>query len=412
MTSQPDPAERADWEAVLRNIDTERRRLDEAEALADELLGGGDPVMAADQASPSTVHSDFDALSRDNDALRVARGWTDVDLMSALGPDEIARYEVWEATLRLPWTHADIAAVGFAGLVGVLASVFDDQLDAAVLDGLGRLKELPLLKGWESAGKGLPIDYTGPDFGGPDHRFRSAGHDLGRPIAALKQIIDGQFRGVTWADGTRTLFETAPGAYNGHAVGEALVLWMKHLAADFVTTKSLPMPFSTFLYEMPDHQLRKFSHDLYGGVHRGAEQHAGLNMRSGLLTPAISLITTEVIIRSFVQGRAWHATRSLSLSAPEKRVQMEMLLAGHSFTAAGSISNAVIMGFVGEGPIAVRHVNVPVLMRLGKLALEARKAAKERARLAPPAWHELAYRGDAFTRVEAEELERLLTLAA
>lgn len=96
---------------------------------------------------------------------------------------------------------SDLVAVGFAGVVGMGATWFDMRVDAVVRQQLDRLKKTDVLSGWESDGRGLSIDYTGPCFGGPAHRVRSAGHDLGRPLQALRQLRDGEFRGVRWVAG-------------------------------------------------------------------------------------------------------------------------------------------------------------------------------------------------------------------
>jgi hypothetical protein len=80
-----------------------------------------------------------------------------------------------------------------------------------------------------------------------DHRVRSSGHDLGRPIAALRQIRDGVFTGVRWDNGAGPQ-DPYPRYVPARSVSEALVLWAKHLAADAVTPISLPLPGFSRLY--------------------------------------------------------------------------------------------------------------------------------------------------------------------
>ncbi|WP_213571507.1 hypothetical protein [Rhodococcus sp. USK13] len=91
------------------------------------------------------------------------------------------------------------------------------------------------------------------------------------------------------------------------SLAEALVLWAQHLAADLVTPMSLPMPGSSWLYELDNRALRTFAHEVYLGTSAGN----GLNVRSGILTPSLSVVTTEVILCTHV-----HARRPRSPEAP------------------------------------------------------------------------------------------------
>lgn len=77
-------------------------------------------------------------------------------------------------------------------------------------------------------------------------------------------------------------------------------MWAQHLAADLVTPMSLPMPGSSWLYELDNRALRTFAHE----VHLGTSAGNGLNVRSGTLTPSLSVITTEIILRTHVHARA------------------------------------------------------------------------------------------------------------
>ncbi len=71
-------------------------------------------------------------------------------------------------------------AVGFAGMVGMAATWFDSTIDRAVRDRLNDLKDTELVKGWECDVRRMPIDYTGPGFGG--------------------RLIESALPGTTWAD--------------------------------------------------------------------------------------------------------------------------------------------------------------------------------------------------------------------
>lgn len=370
-----------------RNLDAAHRSLAEAEGVLRSVLAGEDPdltnLRAIAGASPQLR---YEELTESNDELRESLGWGTADLDALLTEKQRKELNDWRAAKRLDWGRDDLVAVGLAGAIGILATVIDTQVDAGVRDGLQQLRETDLLQGWETDAKGMPIDYTGPNFGGPDHRVRSSGHDLGRILSALRQIRDGQFRGVVWSDGERTTFTTSPGQYTPvDALGEALILWGKHLAADFLTPMSLPMPGWTWLYELPDREVRKFAHTAY----RGSVLGQGVNARSGLVTPMLSYLSTETIIRTHVHARAYRATGSWSLTPAEVALQNELLLAGHAIVGAACLGHAFSSLILGEGSFAIRHLNVPVLIRIAALALKVQMDAKERSSLKPPTWDEL-----------------------
>lgn len=370
-----------------RNLDAADRSLTEAEKVLGELLAGENPdTTALRTIAGAPAQQGYDELTVHNDQLRDGLGWDAPDLDARLTDAQREELAAWRAAERLSWGRDDILVVGLAGAVGILASVFDTQVDAAVRDGLGRLKDTGLLRGWENDAKRMPIDYTGPKFGGPGHRVRSAGHDIGRPLSALRQIRDGQFRGIVWEDGVRRVFTTAPGEYAPVGpFGEALTLWTKHLFADFVTPLSLPLPGWTWLYELPARDLRKFSHDVYMGPGMGD----GVNMRSSLLTPMLSFLSTEAIVRAHLHSKVYRATGSPKLRPAQASLMHELLLAGHSLVGAGCLGHALLAGLAGEGPLALRHVNLPVLMRIGWLAAKVRADARSRAELAPRNWEQL-----------------------
>lgn len=118
------------------------------------------------------------------------------DLNDLIDPVAAVQLEKWRQSERIPREPGDLAAVGTAGFVGALANLYDSQVDTAVLGGLSWLKKTDFLQRWERDAARLPIDYTGPNFGGPAHRVRSAGHDIGRFFEALNQIRSGTFRAL------------------------------------------------------------------------------------------------------------------------------------------------------------------------------------------------------------------------
>lgn len=367
-------------ESIQRNLDTQHRRLAEVEAQLDRLLAGDltSPYPATAVVTPQS----YDELTVSNDAVRAERGWSNVDLDDALTPYQREQFAAWQARQRVPWASEDVTAVGFAGMVGMAATWFDSTLDKEVRDRLKELKATELVKGWERDARRMPIDYTGPGFGGPAHRVRSAGHDLGRPLEALRQVRDGQFRGIRWAAGVRTDVSTDVGEPVA-TIGEALTLWGKHLVADVVTPMSLPLPWWTLLYERPERDVRKFAHDAYSGSAFGE----GLNVRSGLLTPTLAVLTTEAILRTHVHGRALMVSGSSRLDPSQQALRTELLLAGHSLVGAACLGKTITGALVTSTKVmAVRHVNLPVLLRIGMLAVQVLRDIHGRRSPAAPDW--------------------------
>lgn len=273
--------------------------------------------------------------------------------------------------------------------MGALANLYDTQVDAAVLEGLAWLKKSDLVTRWEQDAKGMPIDYMGSKFGGPGHRGLSAGHDIGRFFNALNQVRTGTFEGTYWEYGERfvRLSTTTPSGtpYPDVEWHLALAQLLKHWVADFVTPMSLPLPGWTLLRDMPDRELRIFGQEAYAGDHRGS----GLNLRSGLFTPGLGMVTAEIIIRTHTHLDAYRETGSPRLVPANAAKQTEMLLAAHAAAGAISLSKTAAAAVAGETVVAVRHLNVPVLMRVGMLALKVRSDAASRAATQTPTWSQL-----------------------
>ncbi|MGY1825961.1 hypothetical protein [Blastococcus sp. SYSU DS0541] len=375
----------------IANLDAVTKDLVDIEALASAALRDDpiDPTAVARLAAAPTALT-YDALTEYNAERRRAEAWGEAETADILDPIALAQLDGWQQAQRLPWERSDLVVVGVAGLVGALANLFDTQIDATVLDGLSYLKESDLLQQWEKDAARLPIDHTGPNFGGPAHRVRSAGHDIGRFFTALNQIRTGTFEGIRWEDGRRIVEQvtTTPSGLPFAQASEphlAVALLLKHWAADFVTPMSLPLPGWSLLYEMPNRDLRKFAHDAYAGSNSGD----GLNLRSGLLSPGLGMVATEVIVRTHTHLAAYRESGSPRLGKPAAAKRNEMLLAAHAAAGAVSLSKTAAVAVAGEGVMAVRHLNLPVLMRVGMLALKVRSDAAFRAAAGAPSWGEL-----------------------
>lgn len=155
---------------------------------------------------------------------------------------------------------------------------------------------------------------------------------------------------------------------------------------------SLPLPGFSQLYNLGDRDLRKFAHNAYeGGLAGGAADKASaLNIRSGLMTPGLAVLSTEAIIRTHVHGRAWNRTGSSKLTGAEHSQRNELLLAGHALVGAASLGKVAARSMLADvGPLAIRHLNVPVLLRVGMLSIQVVGDGHRRRTSAAPSWEEL-----------------------
>lgn len=91
------------------------------------------------------------------------------------------------------------------------------------------------------------------------------------------------------------------------------------------------------------------------------------------------MVTTEVIIRTHTHLAFYAETGSFQLPTANSAKRSEMLLAAHAAAGAVSLSKTAVAAAAGETAVAVRHLNVPVLMRIGMLALTVRSDAATRA---------------------------------
>ncbi|GAB3250323.1 hypothetical protein [Arthrobacter pigmenti] len=398
-----DNDDRADWHVpidadLVGNLDALIRDLDDIEATATAALS--DQPMdrsTAQRLASAPKRLTYGELTTYNQERRKVQAWGEAEIADILDPVALKHLDKWRNAQRIPWERSDLIVVSVAGLLGALATLYDTQIDTAVLEGLSWLKKSNLLSQWERDTARLSIDYTGPKFGGPAHRVRSAGHDIGRFFNALNQVRTGTFEGTWWEDGQRVVEQVAttrsgmPFA-NAPEAHLALALLLKHWAADFVTPMSLPLPGWTLLYEMPDRDLRKFAHDAYAGTNTGD----GLNLRSGLLSPGLGMVTTEVIIRTHTHLSAYRKTGTPRLATAAAAKRTEMLLAAHAVAGAVSLSKTAAAAAAGESLVAARHLHIPALLRIGILSLTVRSDAADRAAVGAPPWQQLL-EGEAAT---------------
>ncbi|MDJ0441636.1 hypothetical protein [Rhodococcus qingshengii] len=355
---------------IERNLDTQSRRLREIEDLVRATLDDQEPTV---QLSRGPRHQTYDELTTFNDELRARRDWTEVDLDAALTERQRQAWELWQQKHRLSWSTSDLVAVGAVGVVGMLCTWFDATIDHSIRDRLKPLMSSDIVKGWEKAGKRLPIDHMGPGFGGRAHRIKSAGHDLARPIEAIKQIMASEFRGTAWHSGEAIQVIVGDKFQPVDSAAEAALRLAQHLLADVITPMSLPIPGMSFLYESDSKALRDFALHAYNGLSAGN----GWNVRNGIAMPTMTVLVTEILIRTYVHLGVYQQTGTARLNLPQSRRRNELLLASHSLVSAISLGKvaAQITAHYYSGnyvraihPSHIRHANIPALLRAGALA--------------------------------------------
>ncbi|WLP92879.1 hypothetical protein [Gordonia sp. NB41Y] len=377
---------------VERNLDTQARRLMDLEAVIEQALT---EETVGQTIAPAPQHQTYEQLTEFNDEFRAEQGWTSVELEETLTDSQRDALEKWRRRHRLQWSTVDLAMLGAVGLVGALSAWLDSETDSKVLALGTHLKDLDRVRGWEQAGARLPIDYMERGFGGPAHRIKSSGHDLARILDSLKQIRDGEFRGIAWLpDGV------GMGVKDGRYAGteswfEAAGLLAKHLGADIVTPMGLPIPGMSYLANCKNKALRDFARDSYSGMRPGE----GWNLRSGLLTPGLAVTATELIVRTHVHGMAMLQTGSPRLDEREAGKRSELLLAAHTLVSAMSVGKVsfVVGGHLAMGnrrdafrPQHIRHLNIPALLRAGTLAVTVTRNEVLRRRIPRAAsWDQL-----------------------
>lgn len=357
-------------EDIERNLDTQSRRLDDIEDLIRATLDDQEPAV---QLTRGSHRQTYDELTTFNDHVRTQREWTEIDLDSALTEQQRQAWELWQHKHRLVWSTSDLVTVGAVGVIGMLCTWFDASIDRTIRDRLKPLISSDIVSGWEKAGKQLPIDYMGPDFGGRAHRIKSAGHDLARPIEAIRQIMKGEIRGTVWQADGATRVAVGGNFRQVDSWAEAALRLAQHLLADVITPMSLPIPGMSFLYESDSEALRDFALHAYSGLEAGS----GWSVRNGIVTPGMTVLVTEILVRTYVHLDIYQQTGTARLDPPQTRRRNELLLASHSLISAISLGKvaAQMTAHYYSGnyvravhPSHIRHANIPAFLRAGALA--------------------------------------------
>jgi len=87
-----------------------------------------------------------------------------------------------------------------------------------------------------------------------------------------------------------------------------------------------------------------------------------------------------------VHGRALVVSGSAKLDPSQEALRTELLLAGHSLVGAACLGKTITRWLVTPPAVAVRHVNLPVLLRIGMLAVQVLRDAYGRRSSAALDW--------------------------
>lgn len=374
------------------NLKAQHEQLRELERRVAQLKAAslGDADVRGLEALEPLRPEGYEELSRANREYLESRDRAHLALEDMLEPEQLRLLQLESDRLR--WDTSDYITVGLCALLGGAALLLQGAIDQAVLEATGMMERTELIERWKTETTNLPIDYQGQGAGGAGHRVTSAGHDPGRPVAAIQQIMQGRYEGTAWSAFAGKISPTALGTPYGtpfDAVTDprlAAGLWVKHLLTDIVTVSSLPLPGWTALYESaPTGDLAEFFKDMYWS--NGAP---GWNVRTLGVTKMVPLVIVEVGIRSKLAWDTYQQRGTLRLEALEKDKRDEMLLAASGVLALMSVGRVAFECFTTSSPLGLRALNPPLVLRAAHLGVRVVKAHRQQSASDVPSWSELA----------------------
>jgi len=225
-----------------------------------------------------------------------------------------------------------------AALLGILGGVAD-----VVIGKPGGYSE-PKMK-WAKAYdfKKSPIDYQG-DLGAPvgDHRLYSNGHDLCRYGQTVKEVCQGQYSGWLPKGGESSAFI---GDFPSLDPTQAMLHIAVHLYKDFWTSRSLPIPGTSYLPGIFEDKVPDIIRDSY---------RDGLNLRT-LTGQAVSVAICEIGVRVHLYARK-HFSENYEFAESKKT---RMLMISHSIALAINIGKVVIT----KNPVYLNKFQIIALLK-------------------------------------------------
>lgn len=126
------------------------------------------------------------------------------------------------------------------------------------------------------------------------------------------------------------------------------------------------------------------------------------------MAQTLPVLAIEIILRTNAHLAAHVRRGEFRITPAEKAKLRETLLVAYSLNVAVCASKAVVMGIVGEGPLAIRHLNLATMIRAGTCTAQVFADRRKCAALAPPTWTELLHEQVVIQLRADPELEQRL----
>lgn len=304
----------------------------------------------------------------------------DVSYGDLLTEQEIREIE-HELNALLPreeeWVKNDYVVVFAAALIGGAADfIFGNRKNQLTGKGSKFAEELNKLHKHEG---GAPIDFQGKGYEGGYHRAFSRGHDILRFYDGIKMFKEGKFIGV---DGFVTTVNQNGTQYEQMALIDACVKYSKHMAADFCSTCSLPIPGFSFIMEGGNSQqmrnLKALTLTMY---------HEGFNCKN-IMIQSISTISIELILRIYYGINSvskmkedldiaddysnYDQIKQFLLPGNKEKL-MEMLLLTHTIVTAMNIGKIAI-----SNSVRIDQINITEIMAVIRYGTSVLKTTWDR----------------------------------
>lgn len=258
----------------------------------------------------------------------------------------------------LPFDKWDYVMVFVAAAIGGAADI--------VLGKPGGFKEpksfFGMGKDWMKENNMLknPIDYQDLKSFGGDHRLYSYGHDLFRVFEAVRQIMVGEYKGISsgFTGEVTKIFSD----YNNIDPTKAVAILFVHLFKDFFTSRFLPLPGVTYLANLNGNKMPEFIEELH------LDHDFNLRVLTGQI---LSVTAIEVILRVYLKFK-YFRTKEASELIDDKKAKM--LLCSHSIAMLFNIGKVVVT----KNPFML---NIPQLMKIIQYLYKLLKAENDRYKL-------------------------------
>lgn len=258
----------------------------------------------------------------------------------------------------LPFDKWDYIMVFVASVIGGTADI--------VLGKPGGFKEpksfFGMGKDWmkENNLKNNPIDFVQLNTYKGDHRLYSYGHDLFRIFEAVREIMHGEYKGISvgfTGEVTKIFSE-----YNNIDPTKAVAILFVHLFKDFFTSRSLPLPGVTYLANLNGNKMPEFIEELH------LDHDFNLRVLTGQI---LSVTAIEIILRVYLKFKYFRSKEAPELIDEKKA---KMLLCSHSIAMLFNIGKVVVT----ENPFML---NIPQLMKIIQYLYKLLKAENDRYKI-------------------------------